>query len=217
MNHLTPSEIDAANAFAESFRELVHGQVLPATSKIRASAGALGIAQEHHRGILLLLSSSVYASAFALVRPLFEAYVRGEWLGLCASETQVDRFLLDKELPSFQVLVDAVESIEGFDSKRLSGIKQTRWAALCGYTHTGGIHVQRWQTEESIESNYSCAEVLEVLHFAELVLALSAVAVLQHAGDRAAIEKALGLFASRTDQRVSTAAGQQALRGTGWA
>jgi hypothetical protein len=130
---------------------------------------------------------------------MFESYVRGEWLGLCASEAQVEHFLRDKEIPKFQALVDALESTEGFKDKRLSGIKRVRWAALCGYTHTGGIHVQRWQTEESVESNYSRDEVLELLRFAELMLALSVVGVLGHAGDESAAQKAVSLFRSRVE------------------
>ena len=40
---------------------------------------------------------------------------------------------------------------------------------MCAYTHTGGLHVQRWITAESIEPSYSSEEIAEVLFFAELI------------------------------------------------
>ncbi|XYJ12531.1 DUF6988 family protein [Telluria sp. B2] len=199
MNHLTSAEIAAASAYGESLRQLVHNQELPATPRSNASASCLGIAQEHHHGILLLLSASLYAPAFALVRPMFESYVRGEWLGTCASDVQIESFLHDKDLPKFQILIDALESTAGFEGKQLSGIKKARWNSLCGYTHTGGIHVQRWLTEGSIEPHYGRSEVLEVLHFVEMILALSVLGVLGQSGDELAAQKALTLFRSRVE------------------
>lgn len=144
-----------------------------------------------------MLSSSLYASAFALMRAMFEAYVRGEWLGFCATETQVERFLRGKDVPRFQAMIDAIEATDGFEDQHLSALKRQRWNALCGYTHTGGIHVQRWQTEKSVEPIYSREEVLEVLYFAELVLVLSSAGIFKHSCDELAAQKAFELFRSR--------------------
>ena len=63
------------------------------TATAWATGSCFGIAQEHHHAIILLLEKGLCASAFALVRPAFEAYVRGEWLALCADEEGVSRFL----------------------------------------------------------------------------------------------------------------------------
>ncbi len=197
VSYLTQVEITAANEFGESIRQLVHNQVVPATNRTRAAIGCLGIAQEHHHGIVLMLSSSLYASAFALMRAMFEAYVRGEWLGFCATEAQVERFLRNKDVLGFQAMIDAIEAADGVEDQHLSTIKRQRWDALCGYTHTGGIHVQRWQTEESVEPIYSREEVLEVLYFAEMVLVLSSAGIFKHSCDELAVQKAFELYRSR--------------------
>jgi hypothetical protein len=76
-----------------------------------------------------------------------------------------------------------LEETPAFSEKVLSSIKARRWRAMCDYTHTGGLHVQRWNTPDAIEANYDDAEILEVLFFAEIVGSLSVLGFAQHAGD----------------------------------
>lgn len=54
---------------------------------------------------------------------------------------------------------------------------------MCAYTHTGGLHVQRWNTADGIEANYTREEVLKVLKFAEIIASFAAVGVARLAGD----------------------------------
>lgn len=54
---------------------------------------------------------------------------------------------------------------------------------MCAYTHTGGLHVQRWNTSDGIEPNYSLDEVLEVLAFAEFVGVMSVFGIAELAND----------------------------------
>jgi hypothetical protein len=46
---------------------------------------------------------------------------------------------------------------------------------LCACTHTGGLHVQRWNTSDAIEPNYEPEEVEQALRFAEFFAALSVI------------------------------------------
>ncbi len=54
---------------------------------------------------------------------------------------------------------------------------------MCAFTHTGGLHIQRWNTSDGIEPNYSPDEVLEVLAFAESFGALSVLGIAELASD----------------------------------
>jgi len=94
-------------------------------------------------------------------------------------------------------MIDALESLEDFNNKIFSVIKSKSWKALCGYTHTGGIHVQRWQTSDGVEPNYSKEEVIEVLNFADLIAGLSVLAVLRQAGDEDATKTAADVVRTR--------------------
>jgi len=180
---VTPERLQSAGEFVEWLRQAVHEQSLPASNRNRASAGCFGIVQEHHHAIVLLAQNRLYASSFSLVRVEFEAYIRGIWLSLCARDNEVEQFLSGSKPPKIDLLLNAIEQTPGFSEKVLSGIKSNSWKAMCAYNHTGGLHIQRWNTNEAVEPNYESSEVEEVLKFAELISAMSAIAIAQLAAD----------------------------------
>ena len=165
--------------------------------RVRAAAGCLAIAQDNHHAIVVLLDHERYASAFALVRVALEAYVRGEWLASCASASEVKQFLKGKEPPSFGVLLQRLEQTDAFKDQVLSKIKKRSWKAMCAYTHTGGLHVQRWNTPTGIEPNYTEKEIREVLSSAETIGALAVIGVAGLAKDVETAEKVLERFKQR--------------------
>ncbi len=194
---LTAKQLSSANVYGEWLRLAVHEKSLPANNRVRAAGSCLGIAQDHHHAIIVLLGARLYASCFALLRVAFEAYVRGEWLALCATDTQIRKFMKGWEPPKIDDLLEALSQKDAFQEGRLSLIKKRNWKTLCGYTHTGGVHVQRWNTSDGIQANYSVAEVLEVLRFADIIATLSVLGVLSLAGDAETAEKLLDCFKTR--------------------
>ncbi|MDH4285159.1 MAG: hypothetical protein OEV35_07555 [Gallionellaceae bacterium] len=197
---LTDKQLNDATAYGEWLRLVVHEMSLPANNRVRAAGSCFGIAQDHHHAIIVLLDARLYASCFALLRVAFEAYVRGEWLALCATDTQVLKFWNTWEPPKIDKLLDALAQKDAFQEGRLSLIKKRNWNTLCGYTHTGGIHVQRWNTPDGIQANYSEAELLEVLRFADIVATLAVLGVLSLANDAETSEKVLERFKARMNE-----------------
>lgn len=187
----------AAVGYLNWLGEVIHNCALPATNRVRAAAGCLAIAREHHRAIVVLLDHDRFASAFALVRVAFEAYVRGEWLALCATDQQVDEFVHGEEPPCLRVLLEQLELTSGFKQQVLSKMKAQAWKAMCAYTHTGGLQVQRWNTPEGIEPNYEEDELKEVLSFAETIGSLATIGVAGLAGDVKVSETLLARFKER--------------------
>lgn len=187
-----PERLQRAGELVEWLRQAVHEQSFPSSYRNRASAGCFGIAQEHHHAIVLLTHHRLYASSFSLLRVEFEAYIRGLWLSLCASDTEVEEFLSGREPPGIDVLLATVEQTPGFSEKVLSGIKSQSWKAMCAYTHTGGLHIQRWNTSEAVEPNYEAGEIEDVLRFAELIAAMSIIGIAQLAHNDALAQKVLG-------------------------
>jgi hypothetical protein len=53
-----------------------------------------------------MLDEGLYASAFALMRPLYEAAVKGMWLSHCAAEGRLESYATGTEVPSVGELVD---------------------------------------------------------------------------------------------------------------
>ena len=189
---LSTARLQAAGEYVEWLRLAVHEKALPASNRVRSGASCLAISQEHHHLIVVLTEHELYASSFALLRVAFEAYVRGMWLVLCASETQVGQFLNGEERPNFGVLLGQPELTPGFSENVLSVLKKRHWAAMCAYTHTGGLHVQRWNTEEAVEPNYDAEEVKQVLFFAELIGSLAVLGIAEIAPRRAACSAGAG-------------------------
>lgn len=157
----------------------------------------MAIAQEHHHAIVVLLDHGRFASAFSLVRIALEAYVRGEWLALCASDQQVESFIGGEEPQRFGVLLAQLEETPAFRQQVLSQIKSHSWSAMCAYTHTGGLHVQRWNTPAAIEPNYDEDELREVLSFAELIGSLAVLGVAGIAEDVKTAEIVFAKFKER--------------------
>lgn len=176
----------------------IHECVLPANDRVRSAAGCLAISQDHHHAIVVLLDHNLFASSFALLRCAFEAYVRGEWLALRATDAEVASFIAGDEPPPIRSLIESLEQTPAFAEKVLSRIKAKSWSAMCAYTHTGGLHVQRWNTAEAIEPNYSPDEINEVLSFAEAVGSLAVVGVAHLANDEGVAEKVLSQLKART-------------------
>ncbi|MBL0074974.1 MAG: hypothetical protein IPP41_03195 [Rhodocyclaceae bacterium] len=105
---LTAKQLSSANVYGEWLRLAVHEKSLPANNRVRAAGSCLGIAQDHHHAIIVLLGARLYASCFALLRVAFEAYVRGEWLALCATDTQIRKFMKGWEPPKIDDLLEAL-------------------------------------------------------------------------------------------------------------
>jgi hypothetical protein len=74
----------------------IDGLEIASEERIRLAAGCLDMALEHQKAIVLLVANKLYGSAFALARLIFEAYVRGIWLQMYASETEIEKFKKDE-------------------------------------------------------------------------------------------------------------------------
>ncbi|RFC35669.1 MAG: hypothetical protein DID92_2727744053 [Candidatus Nitrotoga sp. SPKER] len=181
---LTTNEISRATNYVEELRIFTHGLKIPSDDKIRAAASCFAIAQDHHQAIVRLIEYQLFASVFSLVRIEFEAYIRGEWLSQCASDKLVIAFLKGIEPPRIDCMIEQLEKLEPFNENILSQIKQKNWRSMCAFTHTGGLHVLLWNTEDGIEPNYIKEDVIKMLNFAEIIASLAALAVAGLAGNK---------------------------------
>ena len=167
-------------------------------TRTRIAAGCLDTALEHHKAILLLVSRSLYGSAFALMRLLFEAYIRGIWLHRCASDSDLELFKAEKLAKKVLTFIQEIERIDGFEKGVLSNVKLKSWSAMNSYTHSGFMQIARRNTESTIEPNYSEDEILEALNFANAMGLLSAIEISLLAGNEplanSILEKAEGFM-----------------------
>jgi hypothetical protein len=161
----------------------IEGLEIPANDRSRLAAGCLDTALEHHRAIVLLTANVLYGSAAALVRLLFEAYVRGVWLFHAASDEEIGQFKDDKLNKAFGELIADLENVEPFKGGTLSHVKEVSWKAMNSLTHSGLSQVARRITSDAIMPNYTDEELKDVLETANSLGVLAAIDIADMAGN----------------------------------
>lgn len=155
----------------------IDGLAVSTDTRTRLVAGCFDIVLEHQKAIVLLALNNIYGSAYSLLRPLFETYIRGLWLLRCATNSEVSEFQKGKVKKEFWQLIADIEKIEGYQEGALSKSKKASWRAMNDYTHGGINQVSRRNNERTIEPNYDKQEVLEILNFTNSVSILAALEV----------------------------------------
>lgn len=158
---------------ARWLHQKLDGKEIPSDSRSRSAAGCFEVGMEHQCAIAILLDAKLHGSLCSLARSVFESYVRGCWLKYCAKEVQVQRFLTSGVRKSFQSLIDDIEKRDVKGTKVLSQAKASGWNLLNDFTHTGGQHVIRRNTETSIFPNYPEEEIESVVRFVDALALLS--------------------------------------------
>jgi hypothetical protein len=180
----------------------MHGISMSAELRTRLAAACHFTAMEHHCGISLLFSAGHPAPALALLRPVFESYIRGVWLSDCATDTDIEDYKTGnwKKMPPIKTLVERLETTSTFDAGILSKSLQTNWETMCGYTHAGIEQVRISSSGNAIERNCASEQVDEALDFAGACAIMAALAIATLAENVATAENLKGLamaFAKR--------------------
>lgn len=142
----------------------------------KAISGALyDLVHEHAKSICILLENKLCASAFTLIRSLFETFVRASWLLHCATEKELQNFvnhdrieLESKRRFPFGDMIRAVEEANNWPDT-LSVIKNRAWTALNSYTHGGKFQVTRRYDGRTIQSQHDPEQVEEVVRFSAMI------------------------------------------------
>ena len=152
---------------------------LPCDLRTRLAAGCHFTSMEHQAGIALLFGVGHPAPALALLRPVFEAHIRGIWLSECADEDGIAAFSTGswKDIPPIHSMIDCLENTKTFNTGVLRESHLKNWETLCGFTHTGIEQVSVSLTEDAIERNCTDEQVDEALGFANSCAILSGIAV----------------------------------------
>ncbi|EDL70828.1 DUF6988 family protein [Vibrio campbellii] len=135
---------------------------LPRTDKVMVASSYYSICMEHYRSILTLLELQLYSSASALLRCLFESYVKGMWFYYCSGPKDIDRLRKDNFEKPFGALVSEIEKEKG---KGLSTAKKILWRTLNGLTHSGAAQLSRRISGEVIGSNFDELFIEDVKKF----------------------------------------------------
>ena len=101
-------------------------------------AGFLSLSMQHHCSISLLVENKLYSSAFALLRPLFDAVYRGTWISLVATDDEIDNFSTNKNFKFKHTYKLAKDIDKKINSTTFHDVYEQNSPLLHGMTH-GGI------------------------------------------------------------------------------
>lgn len=168
-----PITLIQAVELAETLGQRLHGLRLPNNVRSRVSFACFAVAQQHQSAILILLQREprLEATAFALLRLLLEATLRGEWILHCATDEQVRTFALGgKKQLDMSNVVKALEACNpGSNAHKI--LYTDLWQIMSAYTHTYEHQVQHWIGDE-IAPSYTEEQVSWLLNVSCACLAL---------------------------------------------
>ena len=160
-------------------RDVAKIKIKTSDVSVKASATLYCVALDHANGIKDCLVANSKASAFALLRVLFETYVRGMWLEKCANDTQLSKFINEDKLVSnenkkitFRDMVLEVETAHGLP-EYLSEIAKGSWSGLNSLTHSGSIQLHNNFNGKAVKSQYGDNHIAEAIEFATFIAALA--------------------------------------------
>lgn len=169
----SPSLSDALKLQHELEQRLI-GIELENKPRQRVAYACYSIAREHYAAILLLLQQDPpsYATAFALLRPVLEATLRGEWIAECATDDQIKTFVLGgKKQLDMSSLVETLQKKSETNNMR-SVLYKNLWPIVSAYTHTYEYQLQHWLSVEPPIPNYEPEQVTWLLNAAMSCFAL---------------------------------------------
>lgn len=117
------------------------------------SIALFDVAIEHSKAIVLLIENSLYASSYALVRPLFESFIRAAWIQYCAHDEQIARIREKDEFPlHLGRMLESIEKVKDWPGT-LSNIRKVALKNMHSYTHGGSqLIVRRFKNGDLVHS-----------------------------------------------------------------
>lgn len=145
-----------------------------------------------HSGILVLLHKENHTPAFALVRPLVEAFLRLH-VAIHGTEKQLAALKNGTYQTDFVAVgkqIDEAYGIEPLFGPFLENSKST----LHGFTHGGLEQLLRHRGEGDIRPNFPDSEVLDVVTLTTLIAFLTVLAVTEFLGRTVEYDSATQMF-----------------------
>ena len=172
------SAIRESEELAHWLDKNIDGTSIKSDDRSKIAGACLDVILEHQKAIALLSDRKLHGSAAALVRSVFESYVRGVWFYYSATEQELEKFKeKDKLNKRFHELIEDLEKHEVFSEGVLSDVKELSWETMNSFNHSGFYQVVRRHKGDEISPNYSDDEVIDALESANSFSILAAIAI----------------------------------------
>lgn len=129
------------------------------------SAALYDVSLDHASAITDLLDRErpIFSSSYALMRPMFECFVRAAWLRHCASDLQIQSIIKKDRFPlSLSDMVESIEKETEWESA-LKTFMETAIKNMHSYTHGGMQLVSRRIKDGILEHVFDQKEIDDII------------------------------------------------------
>lgn len=157
---------------------------------------------EHHQGILLLLRRKFFGTAFALMRPIIEAFLR-LYAVMHGTDSQVAAIRNGTYSADFADIGAKIDQMAGIEPL-LGPFFKKNAKVLHGFTHGGLEQLHRRLRGGDIVANYADEEVRDVIRFTTMFAYLTSTYVADFLGRDAELKSAVELYREYRDANPDT-------------
>jgi hypothetical protein len=174
-------ELDRVTRYGQQVEALLNGKELPLSGDRDALIiGYWSLLLDYHTAIITLLPEELYGAAFALLRPIVEAWVRIH-VAKMGSDDTVLQLKNDTYRVDFSKVGEEIDKAYGLDFFAKSLNKSIR-DALHSYTHSGSFQIARRFDESATKSRYSDGAILNLIEGSMTALFMATVVTTKHFG-----------------------------------
>lgn len=138
------------------------------------------MALDHREAIILLVHRTARHSAYALVRPMFDCFVRALWAHWCLTPDMLRELQRTGRHPTTERIVARLNR-DAPIGPAIARAKAGSWDALSDFVHGGPRQVDRWTRQAKVGSAHPDGEVIELLDVVDNWAILSVMTMLRMA------------------------------------
>jgi len=176
--------LEKAKQLTADINDVLSDISIPFSDRNRLAGTLYDISIEHAESVIYLVEKDHIASALALIRPHFEAYIRASWIHYCANGVEI-QYVLEKD--KFKLnnaeMAKAVNETRAYPDT-LSKVIKTNLKAMHSYTHGGMMQVSHRVMPGFIEPNFQKEEIDEVSRFISIISFLCIAGIVELAENR---------------------------------
>ena len=190
------SELSFSRRITRFIEEKLNDIELPNNKRNILSSSCFHMVLENHKAVQVLVSDEFYGSSAILLRPMFEACVRGNWFLHCAVDTQIERFISKDDVKKkVGEQISQLEELPVFSNGWLSNNHGSAYRIMHSLTHPGMQQVIKRFDGSDVALRYQESEIIEVLEASNNIALFTSLSM-AIAIDNEVLAKEIGDFSS---------------------
>jgi len=173
-------KLNQAQLFMNFIDEHMNGIKLSGDIRSRVFYSLLHLSLEHFGSIVILVKNRMNGSAYALMRPQYEAVIRALYFQDCASNEEIEKFSSGKDPKGLFKMLEILD--KGLESDSVLNFYQLLKNEMHAFTHGGLEQLNRRYSEEELISNFSEEECKKLITLSQTLAGISATCATAIAG-----------------------------------